>query len=275
MSRPSLDLFRLDGRLAIVAGAAGLLGPSFSEALLEAGARVVALDVDQVRLEADARALRSRFGDAYATRRCDLTDEAEVHAIVEEIARRETPAILINAAAINPKPEGDDATQIVHGFTDYPAAFWRKSMEVNLTGMFLITRAVCRWLESAKRGVVVNVSSTYGLVGPDQRIYREGQAPPHFVKPGDYSTSKAGVLGFTRYLAAYYAGTNIRVNCLTPGGVFNNHDAAFASAYAARTPLRRMADRDDYKGAIVFLSSDASAYMTGSNLVVDGGWTAV
>ena len=122
--------------------------------------------------------------------------------------------------------------------------------------------------------MIVNVSSTYGLVGPDQRMYQEGRTAPFFVKPGDYSVTKAGLIGFTRYLATYYAGKNIRVNCLTPGGVYNNHDAAFADAYASRTLLGRMARLEEYKGAILFLCSDASSYMTGSNVVVDGGWTA-
>lgn len=269
-----LNLFKLDGRHAIIAGGAGLLGPTFAEALLEAGAQVSLLDINAKELETKTAELRRSFENVQALR-CDLTDEHEVE---EAVRRAEVVApieILVNAAAINPKVDGKAAGTPRVGFADYPAALWRQSMEVNLTGAFLITQAVCRRMETRNRGIIVNVSSNYGVVGPDQRVYQEGQPEPHFIKPGDYTTSKAGLVGFTRYLAAYYAGRGIRVNSLSPGGVFNNHSEAFAKAYGNRTILRRMARRDEYKGAIVFLCSEASSYMTGANLVIDGGWTAL
>jgi 2-deoxy-D-gluconate 3-dehydrogenase len=268
----ALDLFRLDGRHAVVAGGAGLLGPSFAEGLLEAGARVTILDVDAGRLRACASPLEERFGARCATRACDLTDEASVERAIEASEAESPLDVLVNAAAVNPKAE--HGRPHITGFTAYPVDAWRQSMDVNLTGAFLVTRAVCRAFERRGRGVVVNISSTYGVVGPDQRVYQEGGLGPDFVKPGDYSTTKAGAIGFTRYLAAYYARTAIRVNCLTPGGADNNHDRAFAEAYGRRTIAGRMARPDEYKGAIVFLCSDASSYMTGANLVVDGGWTA-
>ncbi len=276
MTTTVLDLFKLEGHHAVVAGGAGLLGPSFAEALLEAGARVSIMDINLGRLKACEDDLGARFGQRYASIHCDLTNEISVEAAVASAEALAPVDVLINAAAIDPKADASaDFSRLGQGFVDYPVELWRKSMEVNLTGIFLVTKTVCRGFERRGRGVIVNISSIYGLVGPDQRLYREGRNEPYFTKPADYSTTKAGLLGFTRYLAAYYAGTNIRANCLTPGGVFNNHDPAFVQAYAARTLLGRMARCDDYKGAILFLCSDASAYMTGANLVIDGGWTAI
>jgi 2-deoxy-D-gluconate 3-dehydrogenase len=150
---------------------------------------------------------------------------------------------------------------------------WRQALDVNLTGMFLCCQAASRPMGEQGSGSIINICSTYGLVGPDQRIYERPGQPPQF-KPAFYSVTKAGVLGLTRYLATYFAGTQIRANALTPGGVYNNHDELFTANYSARTVLGRMANRDEMNGALLFLASEASSYMTGSNVVVDGGWTA-
>ena len=185
--------------------------------------------------------------------------------------------VLVNSAAIDPKFDTEAATRgIAPGsFEDYPLDRWNDALAVNLTGMFLVTQACVKpMLQQTGKGSIINICSTYGLKGPDQRIYRRGDGSQLAFKPLCYSVTKAGVLGFTKYLAAYYRGTAIRVNALTPGGVFNGHSETFAANYANKTILGRMASKDEMNGALLFLASDASSYMTGNNVIVDGGWTA-
>ena len=181
--------------------------------------------------------------------------------------------ILVNNAAIDPKFDRQHAGEHASSFENYPLELWNESVAVNLTGMFLCAQAVAGPMLERGGGVIVNVASTYGLVGPDQRIYERENGRTAY-KPVSYAVTKSGVIGLTRYLATYWAGKNIRVNTLTPGGVFLDHDDEFVRLYSSRTPLGRMARRDEYCAALLFLVSDASSYMTGSNLVVDGGWTA-
>jgi 2-deoxy-D-gluconate 3-dehydrogenase len=182
----------------------------------------------------------------------------------------------VNSAALDPKFDPDAMNKgITPGaFEDYPLDQWNAAMNVNLTGMFLVTQACVKpMIAQGKKGSIINICSTYGLNGPDQRIYvKEGKRVAF--KPVYYTVSKAGVMGFTKYLAAYYAETEIRVNALTPGGVYNNHEEYFVKNYSAKTILGRMAKKDEMNGALLFLASDASSYMTGNNVVVDGGWTA-
>jgi len=272
--RGTRELFDLTGRRAIVTGGAGLLGRRFAAALVDLGAEVHLLDRDA---EAAAKAAGELSGPGRAlVLACDITDEADVDRAVGAVAAAGAVAVLVNSAAVDPKADAAASTLADAGFADYPLAAWRRSMDVNLTGTFLVTRAVCRVMETqgaAGRGAIVNISSTYGLAGPDQRLYQRADGTRSF-KPLDYSVTKAGMLGFTRALAAHYAGTEIRVNALTPGGAFNEHDDEFVAAYSSRTILGRMAQPDEYRGAIAFLCSDASSYMTGANLIVDGGWTA-
>jgi 2-deoxy-D-gluconate 3-dehydrogenase len=259
-----------------VTGGAGLLGRRFASALVDLGAATYVLDRDAdaaAKAAGELAGTGGRAGEAVAVA-CDITDEADVDRAVGEIAAGGPIDVLVNSAAVDPKAEAGATTLAEGRFTEYPADAWRRSMEVNLTGTFLVTRAVCRVMERhGTAGAIVNISSTYGLTGPDQRIYERSDGTRSF-KPLDYSVTKAGMLGFTRALAAQYAGSGIRVNALTPGGAYNEHDDEFVAAYSARTMLGRMARPDEYRGAIAFLCSDASSYMTGANLIVDGGWTA-
>lgn len=273
------DLFNLKDRVAVVTGGAGLLGSEFCSTLAGAGAGVVVADLNFGAAERVASAIQSKGGQALPVA-VDVTRPESVGALVaaavQAFGRLD---ILVNSAALDPKFDPQHAVQGAArptngAFEDYPLEAWNQALEVNLTGMFLCCQAAVQPMLEQGKGVIINICSTYGLVGPDQRLYqREGQ-PPVF-KPVYYTVTKAGVLGFTRYLATYYMGKNIRVNALTPGGVYNNHDEAFVQAYSARTVLGRMAERGEMNGALLFLASDASSYMTGSNLVVDGGWTAL
>ena len=270
------EKFDLGGRAALVTGGGGLLGAEFCRTLAEAGARVA---IAEIASEAGRRVDADLAKGGYDARafECDITDSESVgHLLTNVLAAFGRLDILVNCAALDPK---FDAQALKKGITpgsfeDFPLEQWNAALNVNLTGMFLVTQASVKpMLEQGRGGSIINICSTYGLNGPDQRIYvKDGQRVAF--KPVYYTVTKAGVLGFTRYLAAYYAGTAIRVNALTPGGVFNDHEEYFVHNYSARTILGRMARADEMSGALLFLASDASSYMTGGNLVVDGGWTA-
>jgi 2-deoxy-D-gluconate 3-dehydrogenase len=269
-----LEKFSLEGRTALVTGGAGLLGMQFTRALGEAGARVVVADIDFNAAQSHAIALVDSGIEAVPIQ-VDITNPDSVRVLVElTLNDFGSLDILVNSAALDPKfdPENLDA-QSGNAFETYPLDKWRSAMDVNLTGMFLVCQACAAQMLKHSYGVIINICSTYGLVGPDQRLYERPDSPRQY-KPVYYAVSKAGVLGLTRYLATYYAGKPIRVNALTPGGIFNQHDETFVKAYASRTVVGRMANMDEMNGAIVFLASEASSYMTGANLVVDGGWTA-
>jgi NAD(P)-dependent dehydrogenase (short-subunit alcohol dehydrogenase family) len=273
----TLNLFNLSGRTAVVTGGCGLLGKESSRTLAEAGASVVIADLDVDRVEEASGAINA-LGYRSLGFQTDVTEPDSVSRMVrntlETYGRLD---ILVNSAALDPKFDPGHGNTYNQSFEDYPLDSWKQALDVNLTGMFLASQAAVRPMLDQGGGVIVNMCSIYGLVGPDQRIYTrempEG-TPEVRYKPVYYSVTKAGVLGMTSYLAAYYAGKNIRVNALTPGGVFNQHDEAFLQAYSTRTVLGRMANIDEMNAALLFLASDASSYMTGSNLVVDGGWTA-
>jgi len=270
------DKFNLDGRVAVVTGGAGLLGAEFCRTLAEAGAAVLVADLNQAAADKVATGLADA-GYTAADFGLDVTRiESTRELVAVTLGRYGRLDILVNSAALDPKFDPDAAARgIAPGaFEDYPLEQWNAALNVNLTGLFLVTQACVKpMLDQGKKGSIINICSTYGLNGPDQRIYvKAGKRVAY--KPVYYTTTKAGVMGFTKYLAAYYAGTEIRVNALTPGGVYNNHEEYFVKNYSAKTIMGRMAEKDEMNGALLFLASDASSYMTGNNVVVDGGWTA-
>jgi len=273
------DLFRLDGRVALVTGGAGLLGRGYCKALLQAGARVVIGDLDGARAEA----LASELGrERTLAHELDVTDKGSTDQTVKAAVERfGTLDILVNNAALTVRGGSERLAPADYfaPFEDYKREVWDQALSVNLTGMLLCAQAAGRQMlsQDPPGGVMVNIASTYGVVAPDQRLYAGVQSPyadTGFNTPVSYAVTKTAVLGLTRYLATYWGSKNIRVNALTPHGVFDNHDEAFVRNFVYRSPLGRMARNDEYRGALLFLVSDASSYMTGANLIVDGGWTA-
>ena len=270
----TVDLFSLDGKSVVITGGLGQLGRQFTKALLAQGAKVAILDYGSPPPE-------------YLAHQAGMLDEDSLRIIKADVTSRQsltdaltglredwgTPHGLINNAALDAPP---NAPIEENGpFETYPEESWDKVMDVNVKGTYLACQIFGAAMAEAGRGSIVNISSTYGVLSPDQSLYeyrRKAGAP--FYKPVTYSVSKSAILNLTRYLATYWAQSGVRVNTATFGGVFNNQDEAFLEAYCDRVPLARMANEDEYNGAIIYLISGASSYMTGSNLVIDGGWTA-
>lgn len=263
-------LFSLQGRVALVTGATGLLGRQHCLALRRAGAAVVVADLDQGACDSFAKEL----GGESLGLSLNVADRASVQAGWQTVKKAfDRVDVLVNNAAINDKFETPALAAEQSQFEHYPLELWQKMLEVNVTGLFLCSQVFGTEMAKRQQGSIINIASTYGLVGPNQDLYKRPDGSQPFYKSPSYSTTKGAVIAFTRFLAAYWGAKGVRVNTLSPGGVENSQDPYFIEAYSSRTPLKRMAAPSDYQGAIVFLASDASQYMTGANLVVDGGWT--
>ena len=261
------QLFRLDGQVAVVTGAGGLLGEHHAAALADAGAHLVLADIRTDRTTELAARLAKRGTRALAIT-CDVTQPEDWRALLKstltEFGRVD---VLINNAActVQSPTAGYEA-----GLAEFPLADWVKILDVNLTGTLLGCQAIGAQMLAQRNGAIVNIASLYGVVSPHHKMY----PGTGIHQPVAYSVSKAGVIALTRYVATAWAESGIRVNCITPGGVENQHAELFKSRFAALNPMGRMARPDEMKGAILYLSSSASRYCTGHNLVVDGGWTS-
>ena len=260
------DLMNLKGRVACITGGAGHIGAALGESLAELGAAVVVLDRAREATEAAAARIGSEYGVATLPLVVDLEDEAALRAVPDTILRRfQRLDILVHCAALV-------GTSDLKGwgvpFAEQSSATWRRAMEVNVTAPFVLTQASADALKASGHGSVINVLSIYGLVGPDWGLY-EGTAMGN---PGAYAASKGGLLQLTRWLATTLA-PHVRVNAITPGGVWRDPPEEFQARYIAKTPLKRMATEEDFKGAVAYLASDLSQYVTGQNLIADGGWT--
>jgi NAD(P)-dependent dehydrogenase (short-subunit alcohol dehydrogenase family) len=271
----SNDLFRLDGQVAIVTGGLGRLGTQYARALSSAGASVALFDVNATR-NAVLQTLIDE-GARISTHVVDATVREAVDAAVADVTTAfGPPTILVNNAGLGSSPA--DAALETGRFERYPESAWDAMLDSHLKSALVVSQSFVAQFRGfgLDAGSIINVSSTYGIVSPDQAVYDDRrQDGAEFFKPIGYSVAKSGMLNFTRWLAEYCAPFGVRVNTLVPGGVKEaGHAPAFVAEYVKRTPLGRMANDDDYNGAIVFLASRASAYMTGAMLVMDGGWTA-
>lgn len=271
------DMFDLTGRVAVITGGAGLLGLKHAEAIAELGGIPIIVDIDQQRCDQAAQSIREKFAVNCKGIRTDITDPQSVQGlcdrIIEELGRVD---ILINNAANNPAV-GASGLDHVHGsrLEAFALETWNQDIAVGLTGAFLCARTFGAVMAKNNGGVMLNIASDLALISPDQRLYRKDGLAEHAqpVKPVTYSVVKSGLIGLTLYLATYWVDKGVRCNAISPGGVFTNQDEGFVQRLSQLIPLGRMADVDEYKAAIAFLVSDASSYMNGVNLVMDGGRT--
>ncbi len=265
-------LFDIANEIVCITGVSGRLGSEYAKAFLESGAKVVGLDMLQNN---DIDIGSSKYLSNYFFCQADVTKKQSLKKALEEVCEKfGAPSVLINNAAIDSPPSAPIEEN--GPFEDYPETSWDKVIDVNLKGVYLCCQVFGAAMANAKRGSIINVASIYGVVSPDQNLYEYRRIRGEiFYKPVAYAASKSGILDLTRYLATYWAKKNVRVNSLTIAGVFNGQDSEFLDAYCKRIPIGRMADADEYTGAVIFLASNASRYMTGSNLIIDGGWTAI
>jgi NAD(P)-dependent dehydrogenase (short-subunit alcohol dehydrogenase family) len=267
-----MDAFTLEGDVAVVTGALGKLGPVWVGTLLEAGADVLALDRAGVPPSAPFAALGERFGPKrLAVAAADVCSRPELVAALHRCEEAfGTPSILVNNAGIDRPPSADGKGRRLE---DIPLEENLRILEVNAAGLFLVSQVFGGAMARAGRGSVINIGSLYACVSPDARLYDHIPSDPPFLKPPAYGASKAAVINLTKYLAAHLAPSGVRVNALSPGGVLGGQDPEFRRKFCDRVPLKRMATEDDLRGPLLFLASRASSYVTGINLMVDGGFT--
>jgi NAD(P)-dependent dehydrogenase (short-subunit alcohol dehydrogenase family) len=272
----AFEKFNLTGKTALITGAAGLLGMEHASALLESGAQLVLTDISEsALLSAYTKLVQNFDATKIITKAMDVANPQRVRAVADEIwVDGFRIDILVNNAAIDPKVKGEQGVQETSRLENFPLDQWDLQVAVGLTGAFLCSQVFgTAMAKDSKGGVILNIASDLSVFSPDQRIYRKENLPDEMqpVKPVTYSVIKAGLIGLTRYLATYWADKSVRCNALSPGGVFNGQGEEFVQRLTSLIPLGRMASKDEYRAAVQFLCSDASRYMNGQNIVMDGG----
>ncbi|WP_061214985.1 oxidoreductase [Syntrophomonas wolfei] len=259
-----ISRFSLDNKTIIITGACGLLGREICKALAELHARIVLADIDIMAAEKLQEELRDVYGASVTAFPLDISSEDSVNKLVDELSKQE---VSIDGLVNNAYPRN-----ITYGtiFENITMDSWRENIDMHLNGYFNVSQKIARVMMQQRQGNIVNITSIYGMLGPDFSIY-EGTT---MTMPAEYAAIKGAIINFTRYLATYLAAYNIRVNCLSPGGIFNEQLVSFVEKYKQRTPMGRMGKPEDIAGGVLFLLSNLSSYMTGQNLVIDGGWSA-
>lgn len=272
-----LDKFKVNGKICLITGGAGLLGQKHAEAVIEGEGIPVLLDISQEALNRAKESLEKKYPDAeICVYQTDITKRKALEDIRDILLGKYGHIdILINNAANNPKVEDKGKNFGNIRFDNFPLETWNADILVGLTGAFLCAQVFGTAMEKQRSGVVLNISSDLGIIAPDQRIYRKDglEDKDQTIKPVTYSVIKHGLLGLTKYLATYWADKSIRVNAICPGGIYNGQDKQFLAKLTNLIPMGRMADKDEYKATVLYLISDASSYMTGSTVIVDGGRT--
>jgi len=275
MSDHTLNKFHLDNRITIITGGAGLLGVQHAEVVAEAGGIPILWDIDGESAQIAAGEIEKKFKTTCKGMKVDITAPEDIKTNMSElISTFQRVHILINNAASNPKV-GADKGHAWSRLESFSLETWQNDIMAGLTGAFLCSQIIGSHMVDHGGGLNLNIASDLGVIAPDQRIYRQDglQDSQQPVKPVTYSVVKHGIIGLTKYLSTYWAHNNIRVNSLSPGGVYTDQPEEFVSKLTNLIPMARMAQRDEYKAAVLFLVSDASSYMTGANLIIDGGRT--
>ena len=273
-----IDKFYIENKVVVITGGAGLLGKKHAEAVIEGKGIPILLDISTQAIDNVQREFKSNYGDSCKTEgyNVDITNHADIEGIAKKLTQKYGHIdVLINNAANNPKVEGNAANMKAIQFENFPFQMWMNDLSVGLTGAFICSQVFGTVMAKQGNGVILNISSDLGIIAPDQRIYqKEGlKADEQTVKPVTYSVIKHGLIGLTKYLATYYAEKGVRANALCPAGVYNGQNEEFLHKLTNLIPVGRMADMEEYKSTILYLISDASSYMTGSTVVVDGGRT--
>lgn len=272
-----LDKFKISEKVCVITGGAGLLGQKHAETVIEGEGIPVLLDISQKALDSALQSLRIKYPDAeIEIYKINIADKEELEKVREDIIKKHGHIdILINNAANNPKIEDKSKNFGNIRFDNFPLEIWDSDILVGLTGAFLCAQVFGTVMEEQRSGVILNISSDLGIIAPDQRIYMQDglEDKDQMIKPVSYSVIKHGLLGLTKYLATYWAKKGIRVNAVCPGGIYNGQEEQFLKKLTNLIPMGRMADKEEYKATILYLISDASSYMTGSTVIVDGGRT--